>query len=310
MLVMKTTPKDFFLNLGMIVVLYWVMTSVIVVLFGIINVLVPDVSSYAYNGISRFGVASIVVLFPVLVLLIRALNKGITAEPERANLPVRRWLAYFTIFVAGLVAAGDLIVVLYSMLGGELTTRFILKVLVVFAVSGCVFWYLLRELRRNWSAPSRDKELTIGSSAVMLAVVAVAIALSGTPGVQRDASFDLQRIYALQDMEQRVIAYYADNQALPESSEAFTDAVGNSTVQSDPETGMPFVYEKTSALTFKLCATFGVSFDDTPAEWTTNYDRGVVKQRWDHPAGDHCFERTIDPSKVKANPDPKSVFGI
>jgi uncharacterized membrane protein YpjA len=39
------------------------------------------------------------------------------------------------------------------LLGGELTTRFILKVLVAAVIAGTVFGYYLRDLRRDERAP-------------------------------------------------------------------------------------------------------------------------------------------------------------
>jgi uncharacterized membrane protein (DUF106 family) len=59
---------------------------------------------------------------------------------------VRRWLTYLTLFVSAGVLIADLVTMVYNVLGGELTTRFVLKVLVVGAIAGGVFWYYLTDL--------------------------------------------------------------------------------------------------------------------------------------------------------------------
>ena len=37
----------------------------------------------------------------------------------------------------------------YNLLGGEITTRFLLKVLIVAFIAGSVFWYYLTDVRRE-----------------------------------------------------------------------------------------------------------------------------------------------------------------
>jgi hypothetical protein len=58
---------------------------------------------------------------------------------------VRRWLTYVTLFLAAGVLVGDLITLVYNVLAGELTLRFVLKVLIVGAIAGAIFWFYLRE---------------------------------------------------------------------------------------------------------------------------------------------------------------------
>jgi hypothetical protein len=61
----------------------------------------------------------------------------------------RRWLTYLTLFLAATVLIGDVIVLVFNVLGGEITTRFVLKVLVVGFIAGTVFWYYLSDIRRE-----------------------------------------------------------------------------------------------------------------------------------------------------------------
>ena len=65
----------------------------------------------------------------------------------------RRQLTYLTLFLAASILIGDLISVVYNFLGGEITIRFLLKVLTVALISGGVFAYYLVELRADEQAP-------------------------------------------------------------------------------------------------------------------------------------------------------------
>ena len=47
------------------------------------------------------------------------------------------------------VLVGDVTSLIYNLLGGEITARFLLKVLVVAFIAGSVFWYYLTDIRRE-----------------------------------------------------------------------------------------------------------------------------------------------------------------
>jgi hypothetical protein len=54
---------------------------------------------------------------------------------------VRKWLTYLTLLIAAGVIVGDFISLVFSMLSGELTLRFLLKTAVVAAIAGAGFGY-------------------------------------------------------------------------------------------------------------------------------------------------------------------------
>ena len=56
-------------------------------------------------------------------------------------------MTYLTLFIAAAVLVGDVTSLVYSLLGGELTTRFVLKVSTIAVIAGAVFGYYLRDLR-------------------------------------------------------------------------------------------------------------------------------------------------------------------
>lgn len=154
---LKSGPKDVFLHLLSIIALYGSAASFITLIFQYINVLLPDpleggyyVLSGAYSAI-RFAISSLVVVFPVYILTSWYLNKIYGENPEKRDLRIRKWLVYFTLFAAGLIIMGDLVALINTLLGGELSLRFILKVLTIFFVSGSVFGYYIVDLKKNKS---------------------------------------------------------------------------------------------------------------------------------------------------------------
>ncbi len=151
-----TGPKDVFLHLLAILTLYASAIAFISLIFQYINVLLPDPlemqGSYAYASsyqAIRWAIASLIVIFPVYIFSVWYLNKNYIVSPEKRNLRIRKWLIYFTLFAAALIIIGDLVALIFNLLGGELTTRFLLKVLTVFFVAGSVFYYYLWDLRRH-----------------------------------------------------------------------------------------------------------------------------------------------------------------
>jgi len=103
--------------------------------------------SSGVNNAIRWSAAILIVAFPVYLLMMWLINKDIALMPARRELRVRKWLGYLTLFIAAITAIIDVGTLVYNLLGGELTTRFILKILVVLAVAATVFFYYLRELR-------------------------------------------------------------------------------------------------------------------------------------------------------------------
>ncbi|MDO8676846.1 MAG: DUF5671 domain-containing protein [Candidatus Azambacteria bacterium] len=150
----KVSPKDVFLHLLAILTLYGSATAFLVLIFQYVNIYFPDPisSDYYYlnsaRGAIRWSISSLSVIFPVYILTSWFLNKSYLMEPEKRNLRIRKWLVYFTIFTASLIIIGDLVTLIYNLLGGELTMRFILKVLAVFFVSGAVFFYYFWDLKK------------------------------------------------------------------------------------------------------------------------------------------------------------------
>lgn len=143
------------MHLLAVIALYFSAGSFITLIFQYINVIFPDtLVSGAYYlrsayGAIRWAIASLVVSFPIFVFTSWFLEKEYAQAPAKRNLRVRRWLVYFTLFAAAVIIAGDIVALIYSFLGGELTIRFFLKSLTVLAVSAAVFGYYFYDIRKH-----------------------------------------------------------------------------------------------------------------------------------------------------------------
>ena len=97
------------------------------------------------------AMASLIVAFPIYLITTRLIIHDVDANPEKLESGVRKWLTYIALLLAAGVFIGDLITFLSYFLRGELTPRFMLKVITVLAIAGGVFWYYLLSLQKPGS---------------------------------------------------------------------------------------------------------------------------------------------------------------
>ena len=116
------------------------------------DVLNPDYGDSYYGDPSwqvAFCLSRLIVAYPVYLVLMRQLNKELVRYREKQYSGVRKWLTYFTLWIVALILIGTLIAFLFSFLRGELTLRFVLKVLVILLIDGGVLWYYSTWIRRR-----------------------------------------------------------------------------------------------------------------------------------------------------------------
>jgi hypothetical protein len=297
-----TTPKDFFLYVGSIIALYVSAGSLLAVLFAIINAVFPDaINPYYdyYSGGMRFAIASLIIVFPIYVGLSWIIRRDIVANPAKRELSVRKWLVYLTLFVTGLVVVGDFIAILNVFLGGELTMRFVAKVIAILVVSGAVFAYYLYDIRRSAVENKRvSRGIVIASSVLVLGSLVWGFTVMGSPSTARNIRFDATRQGDLQNIQWQVLSVWQQKGVIPAKLAELNDPLSYFTVPVDPETGAQYVYEKVGPKAFRLCATFARS-----AESSVNADT-----KWKHDAGSFCFDRTIDAELYPVTPAAKRVI--
>ncbi len=289
--------KDFFLNLGATISLYTVVISLVNLLFTVINTAYPQINNYYYGSSTiSWPVAVLVIFTPILMVLMWNLGKSYTTEQPST---IHKWLTYITLFIAGLVVAGDLVSVLYHFINGdELSTAFLLKALTLFVVSGALFGYYLTDIRGKLT-PQLRKMWRIASIVIIIGSIILGFAVLGSPRTQRLFKYDEAKINDLMSLGSSVQSYYSQKAVLPKNLTELS-ALNYYYVQNDPQSGKPYEYNVKSATTFEVCAEFNkdsaAKTDPRSLSYAPSYPYGT---NWTHPAGRHCFEQSVVNNGVK-----------
>jgi hypothetical protein len=310
----KVTPKDFFLWAGAMISLYWSIFALIALLFSYTDYAFPDALNYSadpYSGAMRFSMASLIVFFPLYLYLMRVIRKDIAADPTRNEIWVRRWLLVLTIFIAGLTVAGDLVTLVNYFLGGEITTRFILKVAIVLLISAGVLMHFIADIKGYWKEfPEKARMVGWGAGALIIVSIIAGFFIMGTPGQVRLYRFDDQKVSDLQNIQYQIVNYWQQKEKLPVALADLNDSQSGGIVPADPQSQEQYKYTVKGPTSFELCATF-----NAPTQANSMYANGrgypyemgttpvgvkgadLNAQPWTHTAGETCFTRTIDPER-------------
>ncbi len=295
--------REAFLHLLSFACLYIGLGSLIFLYFSCLDWLFPDpafdgryVATTDWSGL-RWQMAMVIVTFPVFVWVSRIIAQDIRQHPEKNRSGLRRWLTYLTLFATALILIADAITLVWYLLEGELTVRFMLKVLIVLALAGMTFVYYLQSLR-----PEGNDRSVFGfrlgalfqwkATAFVVVGLAWAFGLVGNPATQREIRLDDQRVSDLQaivnEIAQQVRGPQRDAatapallKPLPTTLQKVADEALYQRLRIvDPETSEPYGYIVKDRDTIELCATFA-------EERTRDYDIS-----WDHPSGRFCY--TVD----------------
>ncbi|MBI4435558.1 hypothetical protein HY630_02710 [Candidatus Uhrbacteria bacterium] len=306
----KSSARDVFSYLLLIAMFIVGVVSFLTLLFQYINIQFPDTLDYWWREGSlqaiRGAISALVVSWPVVIFMSIFIGKDLRADEGKQNIWIRKWLLHLMLFVSAIAIIIDLIFLINTFLDGEITTRFALKVLAVLLVAVAVFWYYLWELKRD---PVKMTRVTIWASVASSAVIVVAIVASlfvvGGPSKQRDVRLDQDRVSDLQTIQSSLVGYWRDKEALPETLDVIEDDIIGYRNPTDPESGEGYEYAVTGELSFQLCAMFTTVSDDSdqeayavPMAYDYKYMGGNF-DLWSHASGRVCFDRTIDPDRLK-----------
>ena len=293
--------RDAFLYLSAFAALYASAIATISLLFDGVNRMLPDpalgenarASAWSLSG-TRWSLATLLVSFPLFVAFSRFLLKEMAVQLERSWSAVRRWLTYLTLFVAAVALATDLVTLVFYLLEGELSLRFLLKVLIVSIVAGLTFAYYLATVRmpaRTLAASGMHTRFGIAAAGIAIVTLVWGGLVVGSPFSERLRKLDERRIQELGTIETALDRFClgppevrekgapkALVAPLPRSlDELASVAVVERPRTIDPATGLPYEYRVTGPSSFELCATFDLPRDEDLAP------------RWNHTAGRHCF---------------------
>ena len=312
----QLSAREAFLYLVMFVTLYVTAFNVGAILFQLIERWLPDAAlARGYAGFDRFNaravrdsIAGLLIAFPVLLFLSAFIGRMQQRDAEKRSSGVRKWLTYITLFVTALVILGDLTYLVSRLLSGDTPPRFLARTLVVFLIAGYVFGHYLAGLRqeeedRPGTLRRPDRLMPRLASVAVVAVMAVALFVAGSPRKARVEEIDRHRVRDLQAISQSVESYYDEHRALPVTLDTLFLAPG-ATLESarDPVTKQLYVYHVTDAKTYELCATFDRpdADEDSNARMTTP-DRPL--RFWQHESGEKCY-RLVIPRRIVEDARP------
>lgn len=316
------TPRDFFIQVGIMVALYVSAISLINLLFQTINYAFPDKLAYygdPYSSGIRWAIASLIIIFPLFLVLARFAARGFAADPGKRELAIRKWLVYLTLFVAGIAVIVDLVALVNTFLSGEITTRFALKALTVLVVAGGVFGYFIYDLRNKDSATRKDSAFAWVAVAVVIASIAWGFAIMGSPMAARERRFDDRRVNDLQSIQWQIINFWQQKARLPDTLAELEDPISGWRAPTDPESERAYDYIKSGETAFELCGVFSrftigeeerlkgrgdfSGIRGIPTAPIYDGYGGKRAESWEHNTGRHCFPRTIDPELYPPKPD-------
>lgn len=286
------SPKEAFLFLLLFGALVTWTVSLGSMIFDLLNLWLPQPGEQGLVPMQvaslRGQAATVLVAFPVFLFMDHLAACAARRNPDQRISPIRRWLTYLTLLLAASALIGDLMVLANTFLGGEFTLRFLLKVLVVGALSGTALGHYQVQLRRDEQDPTARTEtgglgLALLAAAVVL-VLGVALWNAGSPRRVRMHRLDAIRIQDLRRIQTAVSSHAARHGALPAGlAECDADPGTFLTSPRDPETHELYGYRVLDASHYELGATFATASspeDGDPGFWRHSVGATFFRVEW------------------------------
>ena len=297
-------PREAFLHLLALFLLYMAAFSTGAILFLTIDVFIKDPANrnlFNIGGFARFNAAALIASLPVLALVRRAIMRDVIRNPGTRIAPVVRTLAYITLLVTSLIMVCDMVSVLAGFLNGDLTLTFILKSGVVLLLAGGIFlWYISGLAFEEKMGESQQEATSIQESqwrprlawaGFLTASVSLVLALwiAGNPLDQRLVRLDKQRVSDLRSLQGAISRFHKKEKRLPKSlSELKSSPDSYIERTTDAITKTPYIYKQIDKTSYRLGAVFDLP---TPGD-----DESGVRGKdgfYQHDAGLQTFDLNV-----------------
>lgn len=323
----KSSTVDVVINFFSFILLGIVATALGTLYFQIINMRFPDPlaelggdGAWASTRAIHHAIASLIIAFPLYYAAMRIWFRKFREDEGRAESRLSRWLTYIVLLAAAVTIVGDLIAVLFKLLQGEISARFMLKALTILVIACGIFgfYFLERKKIQYGKAIARSIFQYFGwavSGIVVLGIVFGFFA-AGSPDTARKGAFDHARATHLGELARCIELYAQDLGQLPASLDQLRTSSRYATCADsmhDPETGVPYEYRVMTlsraegparVADFELCAIFSLAAAG-PDQGTAPDDRRY--EIWsDHDAGRSCDSVTVQLVGRKSLPSPAS----
>lgn len=323
----RLSPGFFFLSLGLLISLITVVVSFLNLVFSTLDKKFPDVlngvyqygySTYDFDSI-RISLATLIIFFPVFIAISYFWRKFTKGDMGSIDEIIKKWVLYIILFFSSLVVVIDLVVLVRFFVGGEITNRFIYKVIATFVVAVLIGKnYYISQI---WNGSLKWKKIfslvyTIFAFLIVVFSIMYSFSVMGSPAKQRMLRLDDRRVSDLQSIQYQIINFWQQKEKLPNELKELSNGMTGFYLPVDPEfeKGKTYEYKPTGKMSFEICSTFSLEMQkgwqeynrggisSMPANMETKvdtatsniYPMGGVNESWDHGVGRVCFERTID----------------
>ncbi len=150
----QLTARDAFIYLVLFTALSFSAGYLIALVNSILNIQLPDPGDSQYLRKQSFdminwSIATLVIAGPVYLWMTYYTRRQIARDAGYKRSLVRKWLTYLALFVTAMFFLGDGAYVIYTLLDGEVTLRFLLKALMVAVVNLAIFIFYLRDVEEK-----------------------------------------------------------------------------------------------------------------------------------------------------------------
>lgn len=329
----KSSTVDIVINFFSFILLSIAATALGTLYFAIITKRFPDplaamngAGEWAVTSSIHYAIASLLIAFPLYFAAMRIWFRKFREDEGRTESALTRWLTYLVLLVTSVTIVGDLITVLFKLLQGEVTVRFLLKALTILVIAGIIFGFYTLERRKIQYRREIPRTTFRQFGWVVTAIVTLGLILgflaAGSPETARMRAFDMQREADLGRLAGCIESYAQDLGQFPASLDIlrttarYAYCAGS---MQDPETKQRYAYRVvTPSRTqgparigeFELCANFSLASAGYGSAAGTDDGRATI---WDaHGAGRNCDTVTAQlgektPPVMPAKPAAGSV---
>lgn len=305
----KASTVDVVINFFSFILLGIVATALGTLYYQVINLTFPDAldttswySTSAATSSIHYAIAALLISFPLYFFAMRLWFRKFREDEGRIESKLSKWLTYLVLLVTAVTIVGDLITVVFMLLQGEVTVRFLLKALTILVIAGSIFgfYYLERRKIQYHVDIARSTFQNFGRGVALFVVLGIIFGFfaGGSPTTQRDRTFDQTRANHLSSLSTCIDQYAQNLGTLPATLSDLRQSSQYSycaTYMQDPETSKNYEYrvvtpsrtEGTARIgEFELCANFALSSGETTQMGMYGGTDGAVW--YEHGTGRSC----------------------
>ncbi len=286
----------FFYMLSLVALVFMALSAGMII-FQIINKNIADIinlyqGSYSPDAL-KFAISAIIISTPIFYITTRQIHKSLLTGALTKDSGIRRWLTYFILFVSSVVMIGWLIATINSFLGGDLTTKFILKSITAIGIAAAIFTFYLYDIKREEVTGKKDRTIQIyfyGSLIFVIAVFTASLFFVESPTETRNRKLDNAILDSFNNIDSAINEYYYTEKKLPDNLDMLKGDYPYITdkVLTDPVTNQRYEYSIVNDNKYQLCADFRTSNIDNGDSMYNYYG-----ERWAHESGHQCLKQTV-----------------